>query len=333
MVRGSDAKKHMRTIPGTDGYQATEDGRIFDPLGNERKRYKNGDGYVTASVKVNGEIITFGVHRLVALAYLPLVEGKDQVNHIDGNIENNSVGNLEWVTVKENNLHAAFMAGSPSKPTLILISPDGEPSYALNKEAAMERIKCSIVELWTAIKNDTLIDGWVVKMNTNAKLPKGLTHYKTNGLKMTDSITVIDTETNILRRYKTVREFSELTGIQQNLIQQTLSSRDRFRLCMRRYVIARTAFDMPRYTEEDVKRIQERKNKSVISLDIKTRKPTIHSSAVEFYRKYGLSKKAVTTSLRKDTIKELNGMIFLYLNDKNAKRIKSYCPQSSADND
>lgn len=45
------------------------------------------------------------VHRLVAIAFIPLVVGKDIVNHIDGNKQNNCYLNLEWATVKENTQH------------------------------------------------------------------------------------------------------------------------------------------------------------------------------------------------------------------------------------
>lgn len=44
-------------------------------------------------------------HRIVANAFLPRVEWKDQINHKDWNKSNNHIDNLEWCTCSENQIH------------------------------------------------------------------------------------------------------------------------------------------------------------------------------------------------------------------------------------
>ena len=70
------------------------------------KQSKMAHGYLYVCLFKEGKRKNVYVHRLVAEAFLPRIEGKDQVNHKDGIKTNNEMSNLEWVNPSENRLHA-----------------------------------------------------------------------------------------------------------------------------------------------------------------------------------------------------------------------------------
>lgn len=63
--------------------------------------------YPSVTLWVNGMPTVKKVHRIVAEAWIQNPNKKPEVNHKDGNRSNNRASNLEWVTRKENTLHAA----------------------------------------------------------------------------------------------------------------------------------------------------------------------------------------------------------------------------------
>lgn len=76
------------------------------PIPNYLKPKIDKDGYIHYTLCVKQKNKLFSAHKLVALNYIPNPLNKPQINHIDGNKQNNYVGNLEWCTQQENNLHA-----------------------------------------------------------------------------------------------------------------------------------------------------------------------------------------------------------------------------------
>lgn len=70
------------------------------------KSRKDTKGYFVVSLADNDRGKWVRVHRLVATAFLPNPDNLPEVNHKDGNKQNNNVENLEWVSHAQNCLHA-----------------------------------------------------------------------------------------------------------------------------------------------------------------------------------------------------------------------------------
>lgn len=101
---------YWNKINFSDGYYVSKSGLILSVKRIKHRFLKtkiNPDGYLYVSLRKPKKQWKAKVHRLVAMAFLPNKENKPCVNHIDGNKLNNSVGNLEWCTYKENMDHAS----------------------------------------------------------------------------------------------------------------------------------------------------------------------------------------------------------------------------------
>lgn len=72
----------------------------------EIKTFKGKLGYIHVNLWKNGQIKQHRIHRLIMLAHTNKPEDKNIINHIDGDKSNNTLGNLEWCTARENTIHA-----------------------------------------------------------------------------------------------------------------------------------------------------------------------------------------------------------------------------------
>lgn len=98
-----------RRIEGTK-YEVSSWGRIRNSeSGTIIKPYRNSKGYLKVGLMVEGKNKKYRVNRLVAMAFIPNPYNLPQVNHKDGNKENNSFTNLEWITNDDNAKHRQLM--------------------------------------------------------------------------------------------------------------------------------------------------------------------------------------------------------------------------------
>lgn len=120
-------------VPGYPFFAVTECGKVWNRRSNIQCTISTLDtGYKVVGLNWMGKVITRYVHRLVALALIPVPEHlkkelKIEVNHKDCNKENNAKSNLEWVTPKQNIRHAyesgqykgkKLLEGTSDKPFL-----------------------------------------------------------------------------------------------------------------------------------------------------------------------------------------------------------------------
>lgn len=102
-----------KDIDGYNGiYQVSTWGRVRSVRNGEIRilsPYRNSKGYLKIGLRRNGKTDKHRINRLVAKAFIPNPYDLPQVNHKDGNKENNSYTNLEWTTNEMNRKHAQLL--------------------------------------------------------------------------------------------------------------------------------------------------------------------------------------------------------------------------------
>ena len=110
-------------------------------------------GYLQVTLYNGGTRKCFQIHRLVALAFIPNPNNLPQINHKNGNKQDNRVENLEWCNNSTNQLHAwrnglqkphYCGGGADRKKRVALLSDDGSIERVFKSiKAASEFLGCS----------------------------------------------------------------------------------------------------------------------------------------------------------------------------------------------
>jgi hypothetical protein len=97
-------KESFKFIKGYEKYMISDLGRVFSIKSHKfLKPCVDGDGYYIIGLYNNGIRKFFKIHRLVGLHFLENPENKKCIDHINGNIKDNTINNLRWASISENN--------------------------------------------------------------------------------------------------------------------------------------------------------------------------------------------------------------------------------------
>jgi hypothetical protein len=103
-----------KKIDGYDNYYVSINGEIRNDTTERILKPNKVKGYYFVGLSKNGKKKFHSVHRLVALAFVPLEPGKDYVDHRDGDRTNNSLTNLRWVTNQQNTQNQSLSKNNTS---------------------------------------------------------------------------------------------------------------------------------------------------------------------------------------------------------------------------
>ena len=102
--------EHWKEIAGYEGlYEVSDKGRVKSlKYGKEKilKPSNNPRGYLQVCLYKDGNRKQLLVHRLAAEAFIQNPNNLETVNHKDEDKTNNTVGNLEWMTLEDNIIYS-----------------------------------------------------------------------------------------------------------------------------------------------------------------------------------------------------------------------------------
>jgi hypothetical protein len=156
--------KDVAIEPYGEFYQVSNLGRVRSKDTQSEKKYQNGrvdtfnrKGKILKERRLNNYLrvtlyhpklnkIDFYIHRLVLITFESFpINDKMQVNHKDCNKSNNSIDNLEWVTNRENTIHAY-------KNNLIQL-PKGLNNRLSKQVAQIDVNTNEVIKKWDCIKD------------------------------------------------------------------------------------------------------------------------------------------------------------------------------------
>ena len=95
----------MENWKSIGNYQISDSGLVKGIRSRVLSPFVNAKGYLKIKLNIDGQKKNYFIHRLVAMAFIPNPDGLPEIDHIDGNKQNNDVTNLRWVDHSTNCLN------------------------------------------------------------------------------------------------------------------------------------------------------------------------------------------------------------------------------------
>lgn len=182
--------------------------------------------YMTVSLWKDNKGKTHYVHRLVAQAFIPNLSNLLEVNHSDGNRQNNSVNNLEWVTRNGNMAHAISTGlkvydNRLSEQEFLQLVHDviaGESYLDLSR-----RVNYKVPFLSTKLRQIAIKHSLINELNSALAKQKVLRNRNSKQNKI--PIAQFDLKGNFIKQFESVRQASRELNISSGAISNAISGR------------------------------------------------------------------------------------------------------------
>lgn len=205
-------------------YEVSNLGRVksmnYNHTGKEQVLKPNKTRYLTVILSKNGNSDCKGVHILVAEAFIPNPEKKQEVHHIDKDPFNNRVDNLMWVTPNEHrSIYHCDNVSNLCKHTSKMVY-----QYSMGGELLAEYCSCAEAARQNNFSQGNISDAcrgkyktlygfqWSYEKHDNIKLVEPLE--KRRWKHRSKTVLQYSLDGNFIKEYKSAKDAAIQTGIE-----------------------------------------------------------------------------------------------------------------------